>query len=211
MSLRQVNARANEAAARLGHQWVGIEHFVLALLHPDSTTPASASLRSCGITDDVLFYELASLPAEYADRAEIPLSIGGGRFVSPEGMRFLGRAEGMAAGLGSPTTQPEHLLLALLWENIGFQIEDVLDRLGASRSRMLGELVRRGVSVPSVPLPPRLRWTEPTPVSPAEYEEAREALDRAGVLYRVGYKGDQILLSVPEGSRENDSFGTAGC
>lgn len=172
---------------------------MLAILRLPAGEPAGDALRALGVTDEALAEAIAALPSEYSAREHVSRSPGPGRVVAPEGMMFLGRAEGIAAGLGSSRVLPEHLLLSVLWENVRSVTEELLEHLGASRDRIHNKLVEFGVRVPPVPLPRRLQWTEFRVVSQGEFERTRTDLDRAGTPYRVAHRGNELLLSVSKG------------
>lgn len=194
-------ARSTEVASALGHHWVGVEHLVLALLHPDGDSVARQALLACGVSYEALFSRVSELPEHYTSRPEIPSSPGGGAFVSPEGLAFLARAEGLAAGLGFDEILPEHWLLSLLWDGSSSVAWSIIEDLGATRAQILDALVSLGVKVPMVPIRERRAWTEFRVVSPAEFERVRQRSRRAEVQYRVAYRGDEILLSVADPPR----------
>lgn len=202
MSTKQIYALANQAAADLGDAQVRGAHFVLAIVHPDMTSAASRALRACGVDYQNLIQEIAASKDPSAEEAVGTLPADVGRSVSGDGMRFLGRAEGIAAGMGTNALQPEHYLMSLLWGSMPSDADQALKNLGASRSRILEELSRVGVSLPPGRPPRRIVWGPFRPVSLAEYEEASAQYKREGVHYRMGNKGDQTLLSVAEGWEE---------
>lgn len=134
-----------------GH-FVSAEHLVLALLGPDEKSPATRALQACSITKD-------SFKRAYLDLlAESPPSVDGGMdregWLSPSISLYacMGRAQGLAAGLGAASVAPEHVLLAILWDPDQLEAM-VFNRLGVSRQKILDRLVDLGVRAPSVELP----------------------------------------------------------
>jgi hypothetical protein len=102
----------------------------------------------------------------------------------PDTQRVHARAEGLAVGLGSAEVRDEHELLALLWDPsspVGLQL---MEKLGATRERVLEELRRVGVEVPKVPLPYRPSWGPTFRLSREEFERLAAELRRLGILYR---------------------------
>lgn len=196
--MQQLHARTTAVASTFGHRWVGIEHFVLAILHPDGDSVARQVLLDCGVSYEALMASVSQLPGHYTTRPEVPSAPGGGAFVSPEGLTFLGRAEGLAAGLGNESVRPEHWLISLIWDSAGSVALSIIEGLGATRAQILHALVRLGVQVPSVPLPKQRPWSEFRVVSPEEFERVRQRSLQAEVQYRVAYRGDEILLSVAD-------------
>jgi hypothetical protein len=114
-------------------------------------------------------------------------------------MRINARAEGLAAGMGSAVVREEHQLLALVWDPGSPVALHLMEKLGATRERVLEELKRREVEVPEVPLPYRPKWGPPFYVSREEFERLAADLRRRGVLYRFNYKeGGRVIISVDE-------------
>jgi hypothetical protein len=72
-----------------------------------------------------------------------------------------------------------------------------LERLGATRQRILDELERRGLSL-AVPLPGRPAWGEWLHISPSEFERLAARLRRDGVLYRYSEQESEVLISIAE-------------
>lgn len=204
MTDQEFNANANDAAAELGHDWIGVEHFVLAVLRDRRGSPAADALRACGITYETLAEAIGALPSDYGKQEQVSRSPGPGRVVGLEGMMFLGRAEGLAAGLGSRTVLPEHLVLSVLWGSVRSVTEDVLERLGASRYRIHEKFTELGVKMPTVPLPRRIQWSEFRVVSESELEESQIEFDSTGVRYRIARRGESLLLSVSQGWERRD-------
>lgn len=143
-------SQAFDEARRLEHSFVSEEHFLLALLHPARSSKAAAALRACGVTYEAVSDELARVihggdppPEPFDPEAAIGLSFAGGK--------LLARAEGLGMGLGDPLPREEHVLIAYLWESWE---EWLLNRCGTTRAEVYEQLRARGVTMPSVPLPP---------------------------------------------------------
>lgn len=173
---------------------------MLALLHPESSTSASMALRAAGASYDAFAEQLATLPADYVDRGYTLRSPAEARVVTPEAREFLGRAEGIAIGHGSAKARPEHLLLSLLWDTVNPVPIAILARLGASREAIVTELNQFDITLPTVELPAISTRLEFRPVSADELDRARAELERAGVGYRIGYRGEQTFLGVAQGT-----------
>jgi hypothetical protein len=148
VTLDSLIVRANREAEELGHTWIGVDHFVLALLRPADQSIAAQALRSCALTHGAYAAELSGVPA----------SKGNGRSLNPAATRMLGRAEGLAAGLGALRPEPDHLLLAILWDP-DFDASARLRELGVTRHEVLRRLREAGASLPAVD-PPAQRETQ---------------------------------------------------
>jgi Clp amino terminal domain, pathogenicity island component len=145
-----VLGRAADQARRLNHGWVGPDHYLLALLaEPSQATEALAEL---GVTYDRLDERLHNQtgdpdwpPSRYDENGLSP---------SAAAYKLEARAEGLALAWGYRVPEPEHFLLAMVYEDYG--AAGTLHHLGASQPAILDALRRRGVRVPEVE-PPRYR------------------------------------------------------
>lgn len=145
MSGRGWTSAAFEEAARLGSGYAGAEHFLLALLRPGEETIAAQTLRDCGAEYDALSSALARALAERrGGRTRDGISL------NPAGHELIGRAEGLAAGLGDESVTAEHMLLALVWDD---QRGWPLAAAGTTREAVYERLRARGVRL-AVELPP---------------------------------------------------------
>jgi hypothetical protein len=131
-------------ARRLGHQWVGEEHVLIALSRLDG--PAGDSLREAGATPERLVAALeqglaASEPPFGTDPDVSPA-------FNPAYYGLRGRAEGLALAAGAEQVAPEHLLLAMVWR--ARLAAGLLHWLGIDRAGLVRSLAGRGVTVPPV-------------------------------------------------------------
>jgi Ca2+:H+ antiporter len=128
-----VLAQAREEALRLGHQSIGAEHVLLALLGPGG--PAESVLRRIGLS-----------PADVRARLEAGGRRGRARRAGEEpahtshAKRLIEIASKEAREAGSELT-PEHLLLAALHEPRGAMAR-ILSDAGISAAQVRGELDR---------------------------------------------------------------------
>jgi ATP-dependent Clp protease ATP-binding subunit ClpA len=184
------------AAGRLGHDWIGPEHLVLGLVATDSA--AQRALAACGISSDQFAGALADLPGNY-HRRRLPVEAAHDvRLLTAEAREIIARAEGLAAGLANDAVLPEHVLLSIMWEPGSLIATNVLARFGVTPTRVLDELVRERVRVPAGTPPTRPAWGPFTAIAPEEFESVAAELDRAGVAFRYGSKGNRMLISVAE-------------
>ncbi len=107
-------------------------------------------------------------------------------------------------GLGSAEVRDEHELLALLWDPSSPVALQLMEKLGATRERVLEELRRRGVEVPEVPLPYRPSWGPTFRLSREEFERLAAELRRRGVLYRFNWKEGGAVVSIDEKGEGRD-------
>lgn len=140
-----VEGAAFKEAERLGHDFVGPEHGVLAILRGDPTDLARLALEDVGITTDsverLLGRMLDADPRAIPERAP-------GISSNPAWYRVIGRAEGFAASVGTGSVRQLDLVLALLWSR-----RPLLDQPAPSREALVEALAERGASLPPTPLP----------------------------------------------------------
>jgi hypothetical protein len=148
VALHRLLVRASREAEALGHERIGLDHFVLALLLPADVSAAAQALRDCGLTHEA-----------YAEQVGRGSARGGGREPTAAAYQMMGRAEGLAAGLGAAQPAPEHVLLAILWDT---GTEFHLGRLGVTRQDVVRRLRETAVALPTValPVPEERRWGE---------------------------------------------------
>ncbi len=140
---------ASSIARRLDHGWVGTEHFLLALLVEPSV--AAEALADVGVTY-----------ARVVDVLQDPTGLLGpnvphysperGLSPNPAAYKLEGRAQGLALARGCRPPEPEHWLLAMVYEEHSL-VAALLRHLGASPAAILDALRRRGARVPDVDPP----------------------------------------------------------
>ena len=140
-----VEGAACKEAERLGHDFVGPEHGVLAVLHGDPADLARLSLEDVGITADsvegLLERMIEADPRAVPERAP-------GISPNPAWYRVIGRAEGFAASVGTGDIRPLDFVLALLWSR-----RPLLNQPPSARETLLEALAERGAGLPPTPLP----------------------------------------------------------
>jgi hypothetical protein len=103
--------------------------------------------------------------------------------------------------MGSAEGRDEHKLLALVWDPSSPVVLQLMQRLGATRERVLEEL---GVEVPMVPLPYRPLWGPTFRLSGEEFEGLAAELRHRGVLYRFDWKEGEAVVSIDEKGEGRD-------
>jgi hypothetical protein len=148
-------------AEALGHDWVGDEHFLLALTRTDSL--AAKALSECGATYEALRDELARQLTLDEDHPFEPVWGNCQRELTPAAYELMGWAEGFAASRGDrPGT--EDVLLAVLWHPNSLSSE-MLKTTAVGRAAVKNRLGELGVPVPPIdPTPDDVR-----PVGPKVY------------------------------------------
>lgn len=141
--------RALREALRLGHGTVGLPHVVLALLDEHRPSIAQEVLRENGL--DRARTE-ASAARQYR-RDDVDASTPRGATTGPQWHETAGRAQGFAATLGDGAHDPEHVLLALLWQPHDRWFAYLLGAAQTSREAVVAALAGRGVPLPHRPLP----------------------------------------------------------
>ena len=147
-------------AKRLGHSWVGPEHGLLAILRGDPGGTARMALEEAGLDADQFERHVERI--ERSDPKPNRDPAGGGISPNPGWYGAVGRAEGLAAGVGVSDVRPVDLLLALLWHTTEWL---PVTGLGVSREDVAASLGRSGVTLPATPLPNLERpWRNPVRV-----------------------------------------------
>jgi hypothetical protein len=159
-SLEMLKAAFAEAE-RLGHSWVGPEHGLLAILRGDPADTARLALEEAGLEAE----RFEQWYVESVGRSDPKPKRDPGRDgISPNPAWYgvLGRAEGLAAGVGVSDVRPVDLLLALLWDTREWL---PVTGLGVSREDVAASLGRAGVTLPATPPPDLDRpWRNPVRV-----------------------------------------------
>ncbi len=196
--------RACEAAWALGHDWLGPEHLLLALVA--SPSAVGDVLRACELDYEQLRQEIDRLPPHHhgnrrpgSDSDRWPL------WVRPPAQTAIARADGIAIGMGSPTIGEPHLLLALLWEQQTCLAITMLKRRGIARERILEELRRRGIELPDVSLPTLPDWGPSFPVSEDHFLPLLKELRHAGKVFRTAFKDGRHYVSIAQFSPQTDA------
>jgi hypothetical protein len=140
--------RALREATRLGHRSVGPAHILLALLDEHRPSIAREVLQAGGIDRERIEASANRQFRQVTD--DVPP---GWATTGPLWHETAGRAQGLAATLGSEADDPELVLLALLWQPHDRWFADVLSSVQTSREVIVSALTARGVPVPRVPLP----------------------------------------------------------
>lgn len=160
--------RAFKEARGLDHGWVGPEHFLLALLVKPSV--ATDVLEGLGMTSDGLAEHLRTRRRD-PDWPELRYdSEKGLAGPNPAGHALVGWARGVATAWGSSEPQPEHWLVAMVYDH--GPVPGVMHVLGITQEAVLHELRARGVRLPDVDPP----WYKPwrghrgAEVTPAELD-----------------------------------------
>jgi hypothetical protein len=137
-------------AEALGSRFVGPEDFLLAILASSDRPPALVALEDCGIGHDAFAAALkrsideSDPPVRDSDEYESTTT-------NPAAHELIGRAEGVAAGLGARVVSREHVLIAYLWDPSSAELEPFT---GSMRERVMDRLRSLGVQTPPRPLPP---------------------------------------------------------
>lgn len=143
MGRSDIQRASLEEAQRLGHDWAGPEHGLLAILGSDPEDVARRVLEEVGMDAGMVERLLEQMARGTRQKRQ-------GVTSNPAWHRMFGRAEGFAACLGTGELEPVHLLLALLWDERRWQFAE---RQGASREAVVEALGRAGVALPSAPMP----------------------------------------------------------
>jgi hypothetical protein len=108
-----ISAAVQEARG-LGHDWVGPAHFVLAILSTRADSPSVVALEAAGVTRMAIVQRLTEGDDDGLNDGGSVSSVTPS--LTPSSYALLGRADGLAAGMGAVQITTEHLLLAYLWD-----------------------------------------------------------------------------------------------
>jgi ATP-dependent Clp protease ATP-binding subunit ClpA len=137
-----IGAAAGEAR-QLRQNWLGPEHYLLAVLAEPGT--ASEAMAEFGITHERFAGHLARVGKVNERRVRYVESKG--ITMNPAAHDVSGWAQGYASAFGRRKPTPEDWLLAVLYGNNGL-VASLLNELGASAPAAVDALRRRGVKTP---------------------------------------------------------------
>jgi len=171
-------------AEALGHNWIGELHILLGISRTDSR--ARRALDAAGVSPERIQEVASELLKGSASDPEGP-ELAKWMF-NPAAAKAINWAEGYAAGRGE-SPGDEHLLVAVLWDNICF-IAAVFRRIGVSRAAVLEALRREGGSAPDAdppPDPPQVDWGEQIELTMDELRVVVEELPK-----RIDFRSRQF-------------------
>jgi hypothetical protein len=151
MLVRKAVAGAFREAAALGHGWVGPEHVFLAILALADDSPSCVVLARLGIGHDEYARDLAAAISASDPPVSAPDEVDRDLKPNPAWYELVGRADGIALGLGAGEVSLEHLLLAFLWEAARTHVEQQF--ADVSMQSIVDALAESGVQVPPGALP----------------------------------------------------------
>lgn len=169
---------AQEEARSLGHDYIGTEHLLLALVAVDAA-PVGDVLSPYGITRDTVRRDILGLigRGEGAGAGHIPFT--------PRSKKVLELSLREALKLKHKTIQPAHVLLGLIREGEGVAVQLLVEH-GADLRRLRAEtLARLAGGKGGVPM---------TPPVPVMTRGGVAALDRAREMAAGGPVGSQHVL-----------------
>jgi ATP-dependent Clp protease ATP-binding subunit ClpC len=171
---RELLSYSREEATRLGNDYIGVEHLMLALLR-DEEAPVARILREHGISLKAFRREL-----EDRVRAAVKRPIENGRLIPTRQVEQIFRRAGIEASrMESAEVQPEHVFLALLRDEAS-PITQALEQYGIRYANVL-EVFRE---------------EPPTAMSSSEPFEPSEPSPRrgAGSSYRASQRSRTPIL-----------------
>jgi hypothetical protein len=145
MGMSDIQRASFREAQRLGCDWAGPEHGLLAILRGDPHDTARRVLEEVGLDASMVERVLEQMGRGAKEQRS-------GVTSNPALHQVYGRAEGFAACLGTGEVRPVHLLLALLWDEWHWLFAE---QMGNSRETVVEALGRAGVALPPSP-PPEL-------------------------------------------------------
>ncbi|MEE1219668.1 MAG: ATP-dependent Clp protease ATP-binding subunit [Ruminococcus sp.] len=119
---------ALEAAQNMGHNYVGTEHILLALVR-EGTGVAAVALEQCGVTEKTLVEKIENISASSAVSRLTPDNF------TPRTKRILRAAMMASAQMNTGYVSTEHILLAMLMEQDSYATQ-ILNELGVGKSKI---------------------------------------------------------------------------
>jgi ATP-dependent Clp protease ATP-binding subunit ClpA len=138
-----VLSKAAQEARRLRQNWLGPEHYLLALLAEPSI--ATEVLAALNVTHERLAAQLSGLKTVNGRRIRYVESKG--IMTNPAAHAVTGWAKGYAAARGRKRPTPEDWLLAIVYRDPSL-VASILHELGVSGAVVVKALRRRGVKTP---------------------------------------------------------------
>lgn len=151
--------KASNEARRLRQNWLGPEHYLLAVLAEPSI--AREVMAELGLSYEGLTARLGSLRTVNGRRTRYIESKG--VKTNPAAHDVSGWAKGFAAASGRTSPTPEDWILAIVYENHGV-IGSVMHELSISAADVIGAARRRGVKTPDFEPEEYRPWRNPREV-----------------------------------------------
>ena len=123
---------AREAAAELGHNYIGSEHLLLGLLR-EGTGVAARSLQLHSITEDRVIGKIAEVAGVNTALKDVPAGL------TPRTKHILEYSLSEATHMGNNYISTEHILLAIIREGESLAVTILID-LGADVNKMYSEI-----------------------------------------------------------------------
>lgn len=175
-------SQASKEAKLLRQNWLGAEHYLLAVLaEPSIATDAMAAL---GVTHDRVADQLARMKTVNGRRIRYFQSKG--ITANPRSHDVGGWANGFAAATGRHEPSPEDWLLATLYKGGGI-VESVLRDLGTSTAVAVEMMRERGVRAPEFDPEEDPPWQGHREVEVAR-SEWHDVVDRLSKKHPLGSK-----------------------
>jgi ATP-dependent Clp protease ATP-binding subunit ClpA len=166
--------KAAKEAIRLRQNWLGPEHYLLAVLAESSD--AADVMTELGVTHERVADHLAR--TKRVNGRQIRYLESKGITTNPAAHDVSGWANGFAAAVGRQKPSPEDWLLAVLYEGSGI-VESLLHELGTSAAAGVDAMRRKGVKTPEFNPPEYRPWRgrREVEVTSAEWQTVVDVLN----------------------------------
>ena len=183
--------RAFSEAIKLGHQWVGPDHIILAVLNGPTDSVARRALEGLGLSYGTYQDQLQSSLLDNEPPVRSDLTKGEGAHPAPIYYNVVGWTNGFGSAHGTAAAD-ETVLLAICWI-----MEGAFCR-GVSRRSVADQLHAHGVALPRTELPPDLTLGQRVDIPPDQLNEVRSALMDAGLLlgFNIDSENEQAWVAV---------------
>lgn len=179
--------KAAEEARRLRQNWLGPEHYLLAVLAEPSI--ATETMAELGVAHDRLAIEFGRIKIINGRRVRYIESKG--ITTNPASHDVRGWAKGFAAACGRERPTPEDWLLSIVYRDHSV-VGSALHHLGVSAAAVVDAIRRRGLKTPDFEPEEHRRWRGPrtTEVARSEWKAVVDVLNEKhppGSEWRWGF------------------------
>lgn len=182
-------------ARSAGSPAVEVEHLVVAAL--DEGSDCAKALVRCGLKRDVVLALSGSKDQERPARTT-EASASSSVQVTPVAREFVARAAGVAGAFGDARVRADHLVVALIWTDVGTRVQRLLQDLPGGRPRLANELRAAGVRVPESEPPPWPKWGPRRELASDEADAYLRVLRERGEQFMFNWQNGKPTIVVAE-------------
>jgi ATP-dependent Clp protease ATP-binding subunit ClpA len=174
---------------------VGVEHLLAAVL--DEETDCARVLLRSGVNKQLVLAVSELRDRERPAPTEEPPA-GSSVGVSRGAREFLARAAGVAAAYGAAEVASEHLVVALIWTELGSQVQRVLQDAPGGRPQLAKELRAAGIRVPDSEPSLWPKWGDRLELTPEEAQAHVQLLRERGQHFMLNWRDGKAVIVIAE-------------